>query len=111
MRSMYSATRTCTSCETLSALEPHASSTMNRDVHDRVGAGDLGRLARQARDSLHLERRITRVPSKDVVRDERRLHHADRTTSSVTSGRAKRRNGTNVVPRPGETCSQVVPYS
>src|SRR5919109_1890416 len=30
-------------------------------------------------------------------------HLADRTTSSVTSGRAKRRNGTNVVPMPGET--------
>ena len=38
------------------------------------------------------------------------VHCADRTTSSVTSGLAKKRNGTNVVPSPGETCSTVGPY-
>src|SRR3954451_7428851 len=38
------------------------------------------------------------------------LHHApDLRTSSVASGRAKKRKGTKVVPSPGETCIAVEP--
>src|SRR5581483_3765187 len=36
---------------------------------------------------------------------EPRAHEPDSRTSSVASGRARKRNGTNVVPRPAETCS------
>src|SRR5439155_19138548 len=36
-------------------------------------------------------------------------HHLDRRTSSVASGRAKNRNGTKVVPSPGDTCIAVGP--
>ena len=92
---------------TPSAAAPHASSTWTSMSMAPVGARDLRRVAREAGDALHLERRITRVAREHVVRDDRGFHYADRTTSSVTSGRAKRRNGTKVVPSPGETCSRV----
>ena len=81
------------------------------DLDRAVGARDLGGVAREAGDALHLERRIPRVAREHVVGDDRSFHYFDRTTSSVTSGLAKRRNGTNVVPSPGETCSLVDPYS
>ena len=61
-------------------------------------------------DAVDLERRVGRVGGQHVVRDDGVAFHvgqsrpAWRSTSSVTSGRAKKRNGTNVVPVPGETC-------
>ena len=65
----------------------------------------------ELRHPVDLERRIGRVGREHVVRDDRVAFHAivqssvaRRSTSSVTSGRAKNRNGTNVVPVPGETC-------
>ena len=66
-------------------------------------------------DALHLARGVRRIRREDVVRDDGVTFHAGqsspgrRRTSSVTSGRAKNRNGTNVVPVPGETC--IVPAS
>ena len=51
-----------------------------------------------------------RAPSRVSARvhpGEPRGHRFDRTTSSVTSGRANSQKGTKVVPRPGETCSVV----
>ena len=55
----------------------------------------------------HLERRVSGVAREHVGGDDgMSFHQANlRRTSSVTSGRAKNRNGTKVVPRPGETCS------
>ena len=83
------------------------------EMHDDVcllrRARDLSGVPGQARNACHFQRRVTGVPGEHIGRDDGSLHHADRTTSSVTSGRAKSRNGTNVVPRPGDTCSCVAP--
>ena len=90
------------------ALAPHSSS---RCTTTSAFSADSRPRRRPASDPrrLHLQRRIARIPGEHIGRDDGRLHHADRTTSSVTSGRAKSRNGTNVVPRPGDTCSFVAP--
>ena len=71
---------------------------VERAPDEAVHAGDLdGRVGGVAREH---------VGGDDGVA----LHQPDlRRTSSVTSGRAKKRNGTNVVPRPGETCSVTPP--
>src|SRR5215203_77389 len=59
-----------------------------------------------------LARRVGGVSADHVGGDVAvTLHHAHRRTSSVASGRAKNRNGTNVVPSPGETCITVAPRS
>ena len=84
---------------------------MDVDLDVPVDVGDLGRVAGERRDALHLERGIARVASDDLVRDNRRFHYVDRTTSSVTSGRAKSRKGMKVVPSPAETWSFVAPYA
>ena len=58
--------------------------------------------------AVHLLRGVRRVPGENVRGDRRVLgHQAGCSTSSVTSGRAKKRNGMNVVPRPGDTCIHV----
>jgi hypothetical protein len=80
---------------------------MELDPDAAVLAGDLDALvptdeAVHARD---LAGRIGGVARENVERDECMSFHyrSDLRTSSVTSGRAKKRKGTNVVPRPGET--------
>ena len=57
----------------------------------------------------HLRGRVGGVAGQHFGRDHAVAFHQflDRRTSSVASGRAKKRNGTNVVPRPGETCITV----
>ena len=57
----------------------------------------------------HFRRRVRDVAGQHVGRDHAVAFHQflDRRTSSVASGRAKKRNGTKVVPRPGETCITV----
>ena len=60
----------------------------------------------QPGDAVDLARRVGRVAGEHVGGDARgAFHQPDSRTSSVASGRARKRNGTNVVPRPGETCS------
>ena len=65
---------------------------------------DAAARARLPPDALvtDLRRLLERHPGQ--ARDPR-AHGTDPRTSSVASGRAKKRNGTNVVPRPGETWS------
>ena len=93
------------------------------DPHASMSSGAVD----ESRDAVDLACGVCRIGGEDVVRDDRVLHHAQlrwsirrlttgrqmpdrtsstacRSTSSVTSGRAKNRNGTNVVPVPGETC-------
>ena len=55
---------------------------------------------------VDLLRAIDRDAHLDVGRDRRLPGHdgTERSTSSVASGRAPKRNGTNVVPSPGDTC-------
>ena len=84
---------------------------MDIDLYGAIAAGDLGGVTGETGHAVHLERRVARIAREHLVRDDRCLHYADRTTSSVTSGLAKSRNGTNVVPRPGETCRRVGPYA
>ena len=61
-------------------------------------------------DAVDLERRVCRVRREHVARDHRVALHPRESRSaaeardSVTSGRAKKRNGTNVVPVPGDIC-------
>jgi PadR family transcriptional regulator, regulatory protein AphA len=50
-----------------------------------------------------LGRRLVEAHEAWLDEVERDLGHPGRSTSSVTSGRAKKRKGTNVVPSPGET--------
>ena len=88
---------------------------MQLDPHDAVLAGDANRVPARERTlhepahSSHLASRIGGIPREDVGGDRRLASHTlDRTavlsTSSVASGRAAKRKGTNVVPSPGETC-------
>src|SRR5262249_46703387 len=57
----------------------------------------------EASHAFDLPRRIGSVGREDFARD-RRHYGSGCSTSSVASGRAKNLNGTNVVPRPGDTC-------
>ena len=60
---------------------------------------------RRRRSSPSMSAEMTECPSiRDSLR-RRQPAAGERSTSSVTSGRAKNRNGTNVVPVPGEMCS------
>ena len=111
MRARYSDTRSCTSRADRFRSRTPLELQVHHDVGGALASGDLRGTARETGDALHLLRRIARVPRENLGRDDRRLHQADRTTSSVTSGRAKSRKGTKVVPRPAETCSVVDPYS
>src|SRR4029079_3017965 len=64
----------------------------------------------QSRDARHLTRGVARVAGDHLRRDARLAVHqslGDCRTSSVASGLARKRNGTNVVPSPGETCITV----
>lgn len=56
-----------------------------------------------------LGRRLVDAHEEWLGEVERELAQADLRTSSVASGRAKIRKGTNVVPSPGETCSVTRP--
>ena len=56
---------------------------------------------------LGIDRTADKKAVKRAYYELATLHHPDRRTSSVASGRAKKRNGTNVVPRPAETCMTV----
>ena len=80
------------------ARDPHALVAVQRAADEAVDAGDL-------------EGRVGGVAREHVGRDDGMAFHQvdSRRTSSVTSGRAKSRKGTNVVPRPGETCSVTPP--
>ena len=80
------------------------------DADAPLVAGDLHALADEVANAGHLARRVGRVGREDVGRDQGlALHYSDLRTSSVTSGLAKNRNGTRVVPSPGETCSVTPP--
>src|SRR5262249_40898706 len=91
-------------------------------VHDDVGPVALAAYADarvpvelaldEARHAGDLLRCIRRVAGDDVGGDPGVAFHqsaADSRTSSVASGLARKRNGTKVVPRPGETCMTVAP--
>ena len=59
----------------------------------------------QTRDAVHFAGRVGRVPGKHVAGDAGcSLHQPDSRISSVASGRARKRNGTKVVPKPAERC-------
>ena len=106
---------------TAGTLTPQSTAEVQLDRDDAVLFVDLDAVVPRTRvpstspcTPVDLERRVGRVAREHVRRDERvPFHQADccsrgagagRSTSSVTSGRAKNRNGTNVVPVPGETC-------
>ena len=58
---------------------------------------------RRAREVLDRHRQLSVAERADAARGAQ----SARSRSSVTSGRARKRSGTNVVPRPGETCITV----
>src|SRR5206468_339250 len=111
--------------------DPHSSSA--RSIHLRLSGSRLPRLCHQTQfwqttgavssvaPVRPANREVTGLPEPDSQADrnepgDNRLEHwrddgqsRRRRTSSVTSGRAKNRNGTNVVPSPGETCNFVRP--
>ena len=60
---------------------------------------EWGTWGRSERDALRLGARAL-----GAAESGRQGHRRCCSTSSVASGRAKNRNGTNVVPSPGETC-------
>ena len=113
IRARYSATRACTSEPTGPNGAPHSSDEMQLDrdaavVPDHDPHGPVpGQVAADERmHAVDLERRVGGVAREDVGRDAGvTFHHADSRISSVASGRAKNRKGTNVVPSPDETCS------
>ena len=80
-------------------------------MHAVVHADAYGALPRepaldQPGDALDLPRGVGRVAGEHVAGDARgAFHQPDSRISSVASGRARKRNGTNVVPRPAERCS------
>ena len=91
--------------------DPHAPVTVERALGEAGHAHDLTsgvrgvgaeELRRDDRVALHQHPvyapAAPRAGARYAVRADRRR------TSSVTSGRANRRNGTNVVPVPGEMC-------
>ena len=67
------------------------------------------RTVREPSHSVDFPRRVRGVAGEDLGRDRRLTGHSGQVSpvsasSSVASGRAAKRNGTNVVPSPAETC-------
>jgi hypothetical protein len=85
---------------------------MQLDGHTPSSRDDLDAASLRPDEAVHavdLARRVGRVAREHVGRDDDGPPLPDLRTSSVTSGRAKKRKGTNVVPRPGETWSVTPP--
>src|SRR5207248_11582410 len=81
---------------------------MQLDAHDPVLLANLDAAAtRKPARALDLTGCVRRIAGEDFGGDRSLpLCHrrSERSTSSVASGRAAKRTGTNVVPSPGETC-------
>ena len=81
-----------------------------RDARRRLDDADAPVAVQRALDepahAVDLARRVRRVAREDVAGDDAwpSITAWRCSTSSVASGRAKKRNGTKVVPSPGETC-------
>src|SRR4051794_10829583 len=89
----------------------HVRAVVDDHVHLDLVARDACATTLLGVHAPHLGCRVGRVPPEHLGRDVAvAFHHApDLRTSSVASGRAKKRNGTKVVPSPGETCIVVAP--
>ena len=80
-------------------LDPHGPILLDHADSAMPVQGALDEIAH----AVDLARRVRCVAREDVAGDARHQRPGC-STSSVASGLAKKRNGTKVVPRPGETC-------